>query len=278
MEKTTKLLVRSLKDLNGRINSADLGVCDGGVAYINEDWKNDDVNSVYSRLYYIIEGSGAHIEGKDEHIEMLPGHIYLIPSGYRYRYWCDGYVKKVYFHINIKRNDGYDAFSKFGRFGEIYDPDAVKRVAELYEGDDVFAPFALKGEIFTSVVHIAEKYGYDISKDDNKKYSKIIRMATEYIQRNLSIKLTRNEIAECCNVSPGTIAKCFKNELGLTVGKYIDDLVFMEATRRLIYTDDPIGIISEEMGFCDQFYFSRRFSELYEITPLKYRHKMQNDK
>lgn len=272
------MIVRRRSEFNDRIERSDLSVCEGGVAYINEDWNSDDVTSVYNRLYYIIEGNGANIAGKDEHIEMLPGHIYLIPSGYRYKYWCDGYVKKIYFHINIKRNDGYDVFSKFGRFGEIYEPQTVDRVAELYESDNMQAAFALKGELFGTIARIAEKYGYDISESDSRKYSKILRMATDYIQKNLSIKLTREEIAEHCRVSPGTVAKCFKNELGLTVGKYIDDLVFMEGTRRLIYTDDPIGIISEDLGFCDQFYFSRRFSELHDITPLKYRHKIQSTK
>ena len=32
-----------------------------------------------------------------------------------------------------------------------------------------------------------------------------------------------------------------------------------------------ISRISERYGFCDQFYFSRRFKEKFGVTPQKYR-------
>lgn len=275
MEKITKLIIERKKELDSKIEKANLSVCDSGLAYINEDWHCADVLSVYSRIYYIIEGYGAHIAGKNEEIEMLPGHIYLIPSGYQYRYWCDGCVKKVYFHINIKREDGYDSLANFGRLGELSDPAKVERIAALYENGGANAAFALKGELFDTVAAMAKKYSFDLSEGDGSKYSKTLRMATGYIQKNLSVKLTRASIAQYCGVSCGTVAKCFKGELGVSMGKYIDDLIFIEASRRLIYTDDPIGRISDDLGFCDQFYFSRRFSELYSISPIKFRAQMQ---
>lgn len=268
--------INRLRKLDSLIEKINLNLLESGMAVIDEDWKGEDIYSVYNRVYYIIEGTGAHVESETEHVELLPGHVYLIPAGYRYNYWCNGNAKKVYFHINIKRYDGYDAFSGFGRIGEIYMPEIVNEVADLYESSKNYAACSIKGALFRSIAAFSEKYSYSIEESGKIGYTKLLREATKYIQVNLSVKLTREEIANHCNVSQSKLAKCFKNELGISMGKYIDDLVFIEAIKRLIYSDDSIGKISEDLGFCDQFYFSRRFSELYQITPLKYRVKMQH--
>ncbi len=272
------MVINRKNDLDRRIEKTNLNVLESGMAIIDESWRCDDVLSVYNRVYYIIEGDGANLGSENEHIVMKPGHIYLIPAGYRYRYWCEGIVKKVYFHISIKRNDGYDALSGFRKIGVIDDAETVKRIERLYQNDYSYSCLAIKGELLKTVAGIAEKYSLGIVDGDENEYSQVLRRAVKYIQKNLSIKLSRDEIAEHCRVSAGKLAICFKSELGVSVGKYIDDLVLMEAMRRLTYTEDPIGVISEELGFCDQFYFSRRFRELCRISPLKYRLKMQNSK
>ena len=272
------MIINKKYDVNRGLESAEMNILESGFAKIDEKWHYDNVLSIYSRLYYISEGEGAVIIGNAESLKMLPGHIYLIPSGYRYSCRCDGSVKKVYFHISIKRDDGYDAFSTFGRFGEIDAPEMVEQVCEQYENEACFNAFALKSLLFKTVAMMAEKYDFDPAKKKKDVHSPVIRTAEEFIQNNLSMKLTRRAIAKFCRVSEGKLANCFKNELGVSVAKYIDDLIFMEAMRRLSYTDDPLWSISDDLGFSDQFYFSRRFNELYGESPLKYRKKMQNSR
>ncbi len=270
------MLVKYKNELDKNIENVNLSVLEGGRAYIDKDWCCDEVMSIFDRLYYVIDGNGAFLESDDGLIAMRPGFIYLIPSYYRYRYWCEGNVEKVFFHINIRRHDGYDAFSNFDKIGEIFDPEKVERISALFEGENHASHFALKGELLGTVAKISEKYGFEINMGGEREHSAVLRAAERYIQNNLSLKLTRKTVAERCKVSEGKLAMHFKNELGVSVGKYIDDLVFMEAIRRLVYTDDPLGVISEDLGFCDQFYFSRRFNELYKMSPMKYRKKMHS--
>lgn len=270
--------VNENKDINGKLNMAEMSILESGFAEIDENWHYDNVLSIYSRLYYISEGNGAVIIDKSERVEMVPGHIYLIPSGYRYSCRCDGEVKKVYFHLNIRKDDGYDAFSNFCRFGELDSPEMVKAVCEQYENESDFNTFALKSLLFKTVAMMTEKYNFTLAIGNKNVHSQLLRTAEEFIQNNLSLKLARRDIAGFCKVSEVKLANCFRYELGVSIGKYIDDLIFMEAMRRLVYTDDPLWLISEDLGFCDQFYFSRRFSELYGESPLKYRKKMQNSR
>jgi AraC-like DNA-binding protein len=55
------------------------------------------------------------------------------------------------------------------------------------------------------------------------------------------------------------------------VGKYINDLLMFEAGRLLAADGRTIGEISAALGFCDQFYFSRRFAGHFLMTPREYR-------
>ena len=45
----------------------------------------------------------------------------------------------------------------------------------------------------------------------------------------------------------------------------------IEAEQLLLKSDLTVLQISERFGFCDQFYFSRRFKMKYGETPQKYR-------
>ena len=61
------------------------------------------------------------------------------------------------------------------------------------------------------------------------------------------------------------------NDAVETVTRYIDDAIMFEAEQLLLKSDLTVLQISERFGFCDQFYFSRRFKMKYGETPQKYR-------
>lgn len=110
---------------------------------------------------------------------------------------------------------------------------------------------------------------------DNTNYSEFVVKTIEYIRKNLSIQLSGSFLSDRLFVSESFLLKKFKLEVGITLGKYIDDLVFFKAENLLLTTRLSIGEISNLLGFCDQFYFSRRFSEKYGEAPQRYRKKMQ---
>ena len=64
-------------------------------------------------------------------------------------------------------------------------------------------------------------------------------------------------------------------EAGMSQGKYIDNMIFLKAKQMLSDPALTIGQISQKLGFCDQFYFSRRFKENSRQTPSEYRKEMR---
>ena len=60
-------------------------------------------------------------------------------------------------------------------------------------------------------------------------------------------------------------------ELGTTVNNYIDDLILTRAAQMIAEGQFSINAISNRFGFCDQFYFSRKFKAKFGITPSEYK-------
>ena len=102
-------------------------------------------------------------------------------------------------------------------------------------------------------------------------YSAPIQGAIDLINDHPSIQLSVKTISEKLFIAPTTLAKHFHEEVGINIGQYIDHIVFAQAKKLLIQTDIPIQTISDRLGFCDRFYFSRRFKEKFGMTPYKYR-------
>ena len=63
----------------------------------------------------------------------------------------------------------------------------------------------------------------------------------------------------------------FKNELNTTSVKYINHTRIINACRLLLCSEKTIGEISEEVGFKDQYYFTRVFNLFLKMTPTQYR-------
>lgn len=95
--------------------------------------------------------------------------------------------------------------------------------------------------------------------------------AISYIRQNLSLGISVRQLSDMLFVSESMLSKRFTKETGISIGKFVDREVMIEAQRRLLLSDEPIQQISEELGFCDQFYFSKKFKQFCGISPIKYR-------
>ena len=144
----------------------------------------------------------------------------------------------------------------------------MKQLLTLLRTDSVVSRGYLKALLQADIFSLLSNNQIDIQ---NKQLSEVVQKTLAFVSENLSASLTAKTIADKLYISPTTMSHKFKAEMEISLGKYIDDLVMHRAELLLINTNIPLSSISEELGFCDQFYFSRRFKEKYAISPLKYR-------
>ena len=254
------------------INKIDIEILDSGIVYGDEEWRGKNICSPYSRLYYIKEGFPV-IKYNSQTLKMKPGYAYLVPAGHTFSYYCDDNYEKIFFHFNVTGPNGYDLFGDLKDCP--YDKLSVERIEEImkwYCEESITASLKIREEILSRVISLLPEK--KITQTSELMYSPGVQRTIDYIRLNLSVQLTTKELAEQLFICESTLCKKFKNEVGVTIGTYIDDLIFFNAEKMLLKTKWSINQISETLGFCDQFYFSRRFKNKFGQTPLQYRKKL----
>ena len=196
--------------------------------------------------------------------------MYFAPCGLSYGFYGKKPISKLFFHVNVIKPDGYDLFaspnSRIVRFER--SREEMERLVSCYFSDDPALHMRLKAELMKTVSEAAVTWD---SQSRSAVYSDAVASAIAFIRENLSASLRTTDVSAAVFCSAVSLNERFVKELGVTVAKYIDDLLMFEARKMLVARNMTIGEISAALGYCDQFYFSRRFVKKFSISPMEYR-------
>lgn len=77
--------------------------------------------------------------------------------------------------------------------------------------------------------------------------------------------------ADLVRLTPKALGRLTRQHLHQTPSELIQERLFIEAKRELYLTDKPVQQIAWELGFTDEFYFSRLFKRRADVSPTQYR-------
>lgn len=101
----------------------------------------------------------------------------------------------------------------------------------------------------------------------NETIHKIITYVTEHYQEPLSLK----DAAASIGISKEYFCRLFKEHMGITFLRYLNEVRISHADRLLTTTDLSIAEVMQQSGFTNQTMFNRLFKEIYGITPRQAR-------
>ena len=234
---------------------------------LSPNWHDDNATLSTTRLYFIESGAG-YLTFDDQTYPLEPGFVYLIPSHFQFGYGCTG-MKKLYFHIRITATNPIDILSSIGTVLKLpYKKEVFENLVRCYNATDLFGRLQLQSLLMQVLCEFANAHSLQPLSLGN--YSDTIRQSISYIQAAPSLKHTAKSIAQQLFISESRLRNAFRKELGITIGNFIDLCVFRQA-KALLRTTMSLEQISQQLGFCDQFYFSRRFKQRHGLTPSQYR-------
>ncbi len=250
-------------------------IVQAGDALCDKNWRAKAISPPYTRLYYTVEGEG-EIESEEGKTVLTAGKLYLIPAGYTFSYRCENSMRQLYFHVILNDLSGNDLLRGINRVLSLEtDSEHLEKLLSLYHDKDGISLKLLKAYIQADIFFALKTEKVNLSA---KEPSECVKKALAYISDNLSVSLTVSEVAKNIFVSSDNLSHRFKTEMGESVGKYIDGLILYKAEQLLSGSDLSLSQISAELGFYDQFYFSRRFKEKFSVSPLKYRKTYKSQK
>ena len=252
------------------VNRLNLELLTIGQARVDTKWYGSVVSPVYSRLYYITDGSFSVCAPDGCRKNLQAGYWYLIPSGYSFDYTCSDFMEHFYFHIKLCDLDGTDLLRSCGDILSLRPrmPVDCEYLMGGIRGEELAYGLGVRQIITDVLLTIIEKFNVQIRTED---FSPCIYKALIYIKQNLSMQLSIQQIADNVFVSKSTLTKHFKKELNMSVNEYICNTIMADAERLLMTSNISIHDLSQKFGYTDQLYFSRRFKEKFGISPREYR-------
>lgn len=112
----------------------------------------------------------------------------------------------------------------------------------------------------------------------NLKEPFILQSLKEAIEKNYKVKHAASDYAEILNISPKALGKIVKTHLHKTLTVLISERIIIEAKRELYLTNKPVKRIAYELGYEDEYYFSRFFKTNTDISPKLYRDTVGYDR
>jgi AraC-like DNA-binding protein len=107
-------------------------------------------------------------------------------------------------------------------------------------------------------------------------YSSNIKKIILYIRKNLTYKISLDDIAKDLFITKEHLSRLFKKEMGITISEYIIKAKIQEAKNLLKQTDYNILDIAVLLNFANSSHFSNSFKKITGLSPSDYR-KNPND-
>ncbi|MBE7169267.1 MAG: helix-turn-helix domain-containing protein [Williamsia sp.] len=91
------------------------------------------------------------------------------------------------------------------------------------------------------------------------------------IEENFRLKHSAGDYAMLLNLSLNALARITKNHFNKTLSDLIAERIIIEAKRELYLTNKTVKEIAYELGYDDEYYFSRFFKAKTDVSPQLYR-------
>ncbi len=185
---------------------------------------------------------------------------------------CPPATKTMYFHVSCEKGDGIA--KEENQDGDIcldtlIDASENKNIKKLFSEivNYFLSGNKRKADLYFELLlcELAENHLYTADSETSTKIKKIIHNNPEKFFSN-------KELASKANVSVKTAENKFKAKFGTTIHQYILSFKIKEALSYFeMFPEMSIKEIACNLGFYDEYHFSKQFKRIMGISPLKYK-------
>ncbi|MED1665839.1 ABC transporter substrate-binding protein [Brevibacillus laterosporus] len=92
----------------------------------------------------------------------------------------------------------------------------------------------------------------------------------QYMEEHYTDSLTIDQLAQVAEISPKYFVDLFKKKYGISAMEYVAELRLQQAKRLMAQSDARLRDIAHQVGYADEFYFSRKFKKEIGVSPNVY--------
>ena len=229
-------------------------------------------------IIYCVEGSGWVTINKTK-MDISPSHFIVIPANTPHKYGAVEADPWTIYWVHFKGDIATYVVDLITEDSQNYLPylsyneNRIKLFEEIcfnlekgYSADNLRYVNMIFYHFLSSLLY-EEKYNEAEKHRDKDPISLTIDM----MQENLHANLTLNDFAKFSHLSVSHFSSMFRVRTGFSPVEYFNHLKIQHSCQALAFTGKPIKEIADDLGFSDQYYFSRIFSRFMGIPPSEYR-------
>lgn len=225
-------------------------------------------------LIYCTEGKGI-IEVEDQIYRLEKSDAFCIPRNVRHKYYADEKEPWSILWVHFKGdNTNYFPLEE-RKIVHINSRHSDNRMMVLFnllfrvlERNYTIGNFIYISQVLSlilSEIYFREKV------DESSVQDRHVTMVIRYMYQHLHENLTLEEISEEVQLSKSYLNAVFKAQTGKSPVEFFIHLKMQEACKLLKSTDYYIYEVSSELGYTDQYYFSRIFKKVVGVSPKDYK-------
>ena len=144
----------------------------------------------------------------------------------------------------------------------------LSRCSEYRYGNSPLDRLRLLNSFFTALLTLASDTGEQLL--DTKHLSPTLLKLIRYIEENYTSPLSLQILSEQFALSKQYIMRLFRQQFGVTVTHYINEIRLRKSLELLTFHSLSISEVAYAVGFSSVYYYDRLFKSTYSITPTEY--------
>lgn len=250
-------------------------------------------------IAYITKGKGVHIINNIKH-PVSEGSILLISRKSIHTYYTDSELEwiNIIFDPNLINMNNIDKSTSMSMlsislFTDLFNIDSselidielsnlinidtiIKEMLREYNAKNIGYQEILFGYLQVVLISIFRSY-FLKSQQKNDESQKLLNAVIDYLDKNMSKKISLQSIAKRTFVSPRYFQILFKNHTGETLTTFIRKYKIEKAKNLLINSNMNVIQIMQEVNIPDQKNFYSTFKKFTGMTPLQYRKEKNSE-
>lgn len=230
-------------------------------------------------LIYCLDGKGWYYVGGKKYIAVA-NQFFIIPATHQYlRYGADEKDPWTIYWIHfsgdkLKALNDYFSIDEFLAPRPIhFDDYKIHLWQQMYDCLEKGYSFENIGYANMCLYYFLASFIFPDKRKEllNKKSEDITDKVIDYMKKNISERLTVDDIAAEFNFSSSHFHSLFRKKTGLSPMDYFIQLKMQRACQLLDLSDLRVKEVAANIGYDDPYYFSRIFTKIMGHSPQTYR-------
>lgn len=235
--------------------------------------------NLVSYLFFMVESGSGTLSYKDIIYPLSAGDCVFIDCRLPYAHsTSDDLWKLRWVHFNGPNMESiYDKYKERGGTPTFHPIDFMRygiilsTIEDILVSDSHVKDMSIHEKLSGLLVFLMEdSWHQDVTHSLSTKRQNLLHVK-EYLDHHYQEHLVLEEIAEKFFLNKFYLTRIFKEQFGMTINNYIQQVRITHAKHLLRFSDLSIDKIGAECGLNDANYFSRVFKKIEGISPGEFR-------